>query len=52
MIEKKSVECTYYTTKHYETIRVDRQPRTQININAGYTIRELRVNAILIYLLL
>ena len=34
------------------TLKLDRHTRKPININAGYTIREIRVNIILIYLIL
>ena len=34
------------------TLKLDRQTRKQININAGYTIKEIRVNVILIYKIL
>ena len=34
------------------TLKLDRQTRKQININAGYAIKEIRVNIILIYLIL
>ena len=33
------------------TLKLDRQPMKQVIISAGYTIKEIRVNVILIYLI-